>query len=196
MQEEEGDDLRGRGDVKRGPQLEFATSEFYGDEETDYQGRSWVAPPSGKRPSDGSHACFPPKRQIHVYKGHEKGVQAIRFFPYYGHLLLSASMDTTVRIWDTAGDRGMRRVYNGKLFLFFLFLSFWSARYSSESHFERYPPGSPLLGVDKPYLSNNANINPGVDDLRCATFAQRCSRPLSVRTHTYTHTHVCGVVCA
>jgi pre-mRNA-processing factor 17 len=94
-----------------------ATSKFHGKEETDYQGRSWAHPPTDLKPDeDGEHAAFIPKRCIHKWAGHSKGVQvllriepsvshlmlrfrfqAIEFFPNYGHLLLSCSMDNTVR---------------------------------------------------------------------------------------------------
>jgi hypothetical protein len=43
---------------------------------------------SGLRPDDGDHQCFIPKKCVHKYTGHTKGVQAIEFFPEYGHLLL------------------------------------------------------------------------------------------------------------
>ena len=59
------------------------------------------------------HKCFTPKKCIHRYTGHTKGVQAIAFFPGYGHLLLSASMDGSVKIWDVNGGRGQRRTYQG-----------------------------------------------------------------------------------
>lgn len=64
--------------------LEQAKSTFHGGEQIDYQGRSWVVPPSGVRPGDNDHECFIPKKCIKKYTGHTKGVQAIEFFPKTG----------------------------------------------------------------------------------------------------------------
>jgi len=47
-------------------------------------------------PSD--HDCFLPKKLIHTWSGHTKGVTAIRFFPKTAHLLLSSSMDCKVKV--------------------------------------------------------------------------------------------------
>lgn len=52
------------------------------------QGRTWIAPPRDKR-SEADNTYLP-KRWIHTWQGHNKGVNAIRFFPNTGHLLLSA----------------------------------------------------------------------------------------------------------
>ena len=81
----------------------------------DYQGRSFLFPPAGHRarPPD---QCFLPKysgergkevgRLLHQYKGHERAVSAIRFFPGTGHLLLSAGMDSKVKLWGVGGLHG------------------------------------------------------------------------------------------
>lgn len=92
-----------------------ARSTFHGPAEADYQGRPWTTAPSGVRPEEefGSHDCFIPKKCIRKFTGHNKGVQAIEFFPRTGHLLLSGSLDSKCKIWDVYEDRNVRRTYAG-----------------------------------------------------------------------------------
>jgi pre-mRNA-processing factor 17 len=92
-----------------------ARTAFHGEQERDYQGRPWCMPPRGgirSRVDDG-HDCFIPKRCIHRFTGHSKGVQRILPFPGYGHLLLSASLDGSCKIWDVLNDRRCMRTYAG-----------------------------------------------------------------------------------
>uniref|UniRef100_A0A8D0AJ53 Pre-mRNA-processing factor 17 n=1 Tax=Sander lucioperca TaxID=283035 RepID=A0A8D0AJ53_SANLU len=68
----------------------------------DYQGRSYLHVPQdvgiNLRSADAPDKCYLPKKQIHVWSGHTKGVSAIRLFPSSGHLLLSSSMDCKIKV--------------------------------------------------------------------------------------------------
>jgi len=68
----------------------------------DYQGRSFMVPPTdvgvNLKSKDPPTKCFIPKNLIHTYQGHSKGVAAIRWFPKSAHLLLSAGMDSRVKV--------------------------------------------------------------------------------------------------
>eukprot|EP00742_Colponemidia_sp_Colp-10_P006358 GILJ01006815.1.p1 GENE.GILJ01006815.1~~GILJ01006815.1.p1 ORF type:complete len:573 (+),score=89.69 GILJ01006815.1:55-1719(+) len=90
------------------------TSVFHGKEQPAGQARPVLQPPSGiKPPKEDEHVCYIPKRWVHTWEGHTKGVQAIRFFPKFGHLLLSASMDSTVKLWDVYNNRKCLRTFMG-----------------------------------------------------------------------------------
>ena len=86
---------------KRGaPGLE--SSVFHGKSMYDYQGRTYMHPPLSEAPQlqhePGSQECFIPKVCIHTWTGHTQGVSVLRTFPNTGHLLLSGSMDTKIKV--------------------------------------------------------------------------------------------------
>lgn len=103
-----------------------ATTTFHGTEETNYKGDSWMAPPAGMGSllapgGSGSnseplemdhHKCYVPKKCVHRFTGHNKGVHRIRLFPKTGHLLLSAGLDGKCKVWSIPQKQVMR-TYHG-----------------------------------------------------------------------------------
>ncbi|KAH9065919.1 pre-mRNA splicing factor [Lactarius vividus] len=93
------------------------TSVFHGKSTTDYQGRTYISPPLGEAPhlqsEPGSQESFIPKVCIHTWTGHTNGVSVIRLFPETGHLLLSGSMDTKIKLWDVYTHGNCLRTFHG-----------------------------------------------------------------------------------
>lgn len=75
---------------------------FHGASEHDYLGRTYMAVPQDIDTNlfgePGSQECFVPKKLIHTWEGHEKGVSSIKFFPKSAHLLLSGGMDNQIKV--------------------------------------------------------------------------------------------------
>lgn len=84
------------------------TSVFHGTSLTDYQGRTYMSPPLAEAPNllyeAGSQECFIPKTCIHTWTGHNQGVSVIRTFPETGHMFISGSMDTKIKVRTTEFD--------------------------------------------------------------------------------------------
>jgi len=68
----------------------------------DYLGRSFLHIPQDLNKNLHSveplEKCFIPKKIIHTYSGHTKGIQKMQLFPVSGHLFLTCSMDCKVKV--------------------------------------------------------------------------------------------------
>jgi len=86
-------------------------------DDKDYQGRSFLHVPQdlgiNLKSDEPPPKCFIPKRQIHTWTGHNKGISVIRWFPGTGHLMLSGSMDNKVKLWEVYNKRRCIRTYLG-----------------------------------------------------------------------------------
>lgn len=93
------------------------STEFHGASEFDYQGRTYMHVPQDLdidlRKDPGSVQNFVPKNLIHTYKYHTKPITSLRFIPRSSHLLLSASADSKLAIWDAYHDRTLLRTFSG-----------------------------------------------------------------------------------
>ena len=71
------------------------------DNPYDYLGRSYLHIPQDLdvdlRTDEPPPKCYVPKKLIHTWTGHTKGIAAMRLFPRSGHLLLTAGMDTKIK---------------------------------------------------------------------------------------------------
>ncbi|SPO32765.1 probable CDC40 - Pre-mRNA splicing factor important for catalytic step II [Ustilago trichophora] len=90
---------------------------FHGKSMYDYQGRTYMHVPtdvdvnlSGEA---GEQECFLPKSCIHTFRGHTKGISTLKLLPRSGHLLLSASHDSTVKLWDVYHEGKCLRTFMG-----------------------------------------------------------------------------------
>lgn len=93
------------------------TTEFHGSQLYDYQGRSYMHVPLDLgidlRKDSGSERNYHPKKQIFKWKFGSKPITALRFFPNSGHLLLSASADSKIKLWSVYNERELLRSYFG-----------------------------------------------------------------------------------
>jgi len=147
--------------LKQSGQFEIK-SIFHGKEEE--QGGKWLEAPKDKKKDN--EFCFVPKRMIHTWSGHTKGVNSIQFFPNTGHLILSAAMDGRVKIWDVFNSgkcmqtylghsKGVRQIYfnnDGRKFL--------STGYDSNIHLWDTETGQVIRTINKNKLFFVAKFHP------------------------------------
>ncbi len=69
----------------------------------DYMGRSFLHIPQDldknlRAEEPMIEKCYIPKKILHTYTGHNKGIQKMELFPISGHLFLTCSMDCKVKV--------------------------------------------------------------------------------------------------
>lgn len=83
---------------------------FHMEEDPDYLGRIFLDVPTT---TTTVRECYIPKKHMYTYKGHTKQVNRIKFLPRTGHLLLSASADCRIKLWDVNKNRQNLATYIG-----------------------------------------------------------------------------------
>ncbi|SPO41651.1 related to CDC40 - Pre-mRNA splicing factor important for catalytic step II [Pseudozyma flocculosa] len=90
---------------------------FHGKSMYDYQGRTYMHIPTdvdvNLAGEPGATESYLPKTCVHTFTGHTKGISALRLFPQSGHLMLSASMDTKIKLWDVYHEGSCLRTFMG-----------------------------------------------------------------------------------
>ena len=93
------------------------TTDFHGSAQYDYQGRTYMHAPRDididLYKEGGAEKNYIPKNLIHTWKHGAKPINALRFIPSTAHLLLSASADSKIKIFDVYRSREHLRTYTG-----------------------------------------------------------------------------------
>jgi len=82
------------------------------EEAVDYQGRDIFHPPSELKP-DPIHTAYIPKKCALTLAGHTDAIQCIKFIPIYGHLVITGSLDHSVKVWDVNSRKKCLQTYVG-----------------------------------------------------------------------------------
>ena len=106
------EERKNRQEAKAKEEVFEPTSTFHGTDLHDYKGRSYILPPQDLNMASNL-VNYIPKKPIHTYSGHKKGIVTAKFFPKYGHYILSGGYDHEVKLWDVYGDRKCTRTYSG-----------------------------------------------------------------------------------
>lgn len=83
-------------------------TKFYGSEEFDYQGRTYMHIPLEIKRKETPEECFVPKRQLKKLPGHVRGVTKLEFFPVTNHMLLSCGNDSKIYLWSLTNYQLLR----------------------------------------------------------------------------------------
>lgn len=89
-------------------------TQFLGSQQYDYQGRTYISPPTDLKSRPESSKNWYPEKASHVFQGgHTAGVRQTRFFPDSGHLLLTAGDDARILLWDVYNQHELLRSFTG-----------------------------------------------------------------------------------
>lgn len=93
------------------------TSILHIDNPLDYMGRSFLHIPQdvdvNLKADEPPERCYVPKKLIYTWTDHTRGVSTMTLFPKSGHLVLSAGMDASVRLFEVYHERRCIRTYWG-----------------------------------------------------------------------------------
>lgn len=146
---------------------------FHGRSLYDYQGRTYMHVPTdvgvNLRGDPGDEPCYIPQTCIHTYTGHTRGISALRLFPQTGHLMLSASMDTKVKLWDVYHQGNCLRTFLGHnkplrdVYFNNEGTQFLSASYDKQAKLWDTETGACLRAFDIGDVPNCVRFNPNPD---------------------------------
>jgi pre-mRNA-processing factor 17 len=87
----------------------------------DYMGRSFLHIPQdigvNLRSETPPEKCFIPKKCVHTYTSHTKGVQKIALFPVSAHLFLTCSMDNKIKVCSFVLTKPLTWLNNHRRFI-------------------------------------------------------------------------------
>lgn len=154
-------------------EVDSESTEFVGNEERDYLGRTYMHIPNDLGISltkeVGSVECYIPKKKIHTWEGHTGGTTKIQFFPNAGHILLSCGNDSKIKLWNVYKDRELLRIFSGhsravkdvdfspdgRKFL--------SSSYDRKVKLWDTETGQCIFKTDAPAIANAVKFNPNID---------------------------------
>lgn len=89
-------------------------SEFHLEQTEDYLGRTYMyCPPEYQYNNSSIKSYLIPKKCSYTWNEHTEGVNILQWFPNTGHMILSGSMDTTIKIWDVHNHKKCLRTFKG-----------------------------------------------------------------------------------
>lgn len=89
-------------------------SQFHLGQIEDYLGRTYMyCHPEHQYDNYNNKSHYIPKKCNHSWNEHTEGVNVLQWFPNTGHMLLSGSMDTTIKLWDVHNHKKCLRTFKG-----------------------------------------------------------------------------------